>query len=79
MNLTMRDFGQMLMTKLETTTDVVTLSRWAYQTYLDNSHSLESGLKDVLLDLGRMEDSPEFEYSIEELFEMARVMIRDGE
>lgn len=79
MNLTKRDFGQMLMAKLETTTDVVTLSRWAYQMYLNNSRSLEPGLKDVLLDLGRMEDSSEFEYSIEELFDMARVMISDGE
>lgn len=79
MNLTKRDFGRMLMAKLETTTDVVSLSRWAYQTYLDNSRSLEPGLKDVLLYLGRMEDSSEFEYSTEELFDMAKTMIGDDE
>lgn len=79
MNLTKRDFGRMLMAKLETTTDAVALSRWAYQTYLDNSRRLEPGLKDVLLDLGRMEDAPEFEYTAAELFDLARAMVRDEE
>ena len=78
MSLTKHAFGRMLMAKLEATTDVVTLSRWAHQTYLDNSRSLEPGLKDILLDLGRMEDAPEFEYSVEELFDMAKRMIARG-
>lgn len=75
MLLTKSEFGHMLMAKLEATTDVVVLSRWAYQTYLDNSRRLEPGLKDVLRDLGRMEEAAEFEYSIPELFEMAKTMI----
>lgn len=74
MTLTRLDFGRMLAEKLEATTDVVALSRWAYQVYLDNSHNLDPNLKDILLDLGRMEDAPEFEYSVTELLEMAKTM-----
>lgn len=75
MSLTKHDFGRMLMAKLVATTDIVALSRWAHQMYLDNSRSLEPGLKDLLLDLGRMEDAPEFEYSVEELLVIAKEMI----
>lgn len=74
MSLTKQKFGQMLMDKLNTTADIVILSRWAYQVYLDNSRVLEPGLKEVLLELARMEDSPQFEYSDADLFEMARAM-----
>jgi len=75
MSLTKHDFGQMLLDRLETTTDVVALSRWANQMYADNSRGLEPGLKDVLRDLGRMEDAPEFEYSVGELLDIAKSMI----
>ncbi|MEJ2802311.1 hypothetical protein WAE61_10550 [Comamonadaceae bacterium PP-2] len=75
MSLTKHDFGQMLLARLETTTDVVALTRWANQMYADNSRGLEPGLKDVLRDLGRMEDAPEFEYSVGELLDIAKRMI----
>jgi hypothetical protein len=65
----------MLIEKLEDSTDNTTLSRWAYQTYLDNSRNLDPDLKDVLLDLTRMKDAREFQYSASELFELARKLI----
>jgi hypothetical protein len=77
MSLTKTDFGKMLMAKLKDTRDVTTLSRWAYQIYLDNSRNLEPGLKDVLLDLGRMEDAPEFEYTVTELDNLASTLASD--
>lgn len=78
MTLTKQEFGRMLMKKLQTTSNVVVLSRWAYQLYFDNMRNLEPGLEDILLTLNHMEDGPEFEYSVEELRDMARTMIGDG-
>jgi hypothetical protein len=77
MSLTKTDFGKMLMAKLKETCDIITLSRWAYQIYLDNSRNLEPDLKDVLLDLGRMENAPEFEYTITELDDLASTLVSD--
>ena len=67
----------MLINKLQTTTDVVVLSRWAYQIYFDNMRNLEPGLGDILLGLNYMEGGPEFEYSPEDLYDMAKEMIGD--
>jgi hypothetical protein len=78
MNLTKCDLGRMLIAKLEAKTDTVALSRWAYQVYLDNSRNLDPWLKEVLLDLARMEDAPEFEYATEELYDLARAMAQDA-
>lgn len=75
MGLTKVEFGGLLRSKIQAESDVVALSRWAYQIYLDNSRNLESGLKDVLLDLGRMEEAPEFEYSPAELTELAEALL----
>ncbi len=78
MNITKHEFGLMLKAKLETTHDIPSLSRWAYQFYFDNSRRVEPVLKDILLDLGRMEDAPEFEYSSEELSVLAVKMIGES-
>lgn len=67
------------MAKIETATDVVVLSRWAQQIYLENSRGLEPGLKDIILGIGRMEDAPEFEYSSRELSDLAKQMIAGGQ
>ncbi len=79
MTITKIDFGKMLQTKLEQTSDIVALSRWAYKTYNENIRELEPGLKDVLLDLARMEDAIEFEYSLDELFKLALALISGEE
>jgi hypothetical protein len=75
MNLTKREFGIMLQSKLRGKVDLVHLSQWAFQVYLDHCRNLEPGLKELLLDLGRMADAPEFEYSIEELSNLASQML----
>jgi hypothetical protein len=75
MELTKVEFGGLLRTKILAEGDMVALSRWAYQIYLDNSRNLEYGLKDVLLDLGRMEEAPEFEYSPADLAELADALV----
>ena len=75
MSLSKADFGKALLNKLIQTEDITVLSRWANQIYLDNSRDLELGLKDVLLDLVRMEDAPEFEYSAVDLKNLAMELI----
>lgn len=67
MGLTKRQFGPMLKAKLESTADVNNISRWAYEVFLDNSRQLEPGLEEILLDLTRMQDGAEFEYTKKEL------------
>lgn len=78
MGLTKSEFGRMLVAKLESSADSTALSKWAYQTYLVNSRNLEPGLKDVLLDLARMEDGPEFEYTVTELSDLANALASGG-
>jgi hypothetical protein len=72
MKISSADFGRMLADKLQETTDVVTLSRWSYEIFLDCQREVEPSLRDLLLELTRMEDAPEFEYSVEELRKLAQ-------
>lgn len=67
-----REFGRMLVEKISETSDIVKISRWAYKLYLENVRNVDSDVKDLLLDIGRMEDAKEFEYSMDELLEIAR-------
>lgn len=75
MTMTKFDFGKMLQSKLEQTSDTTVLSRWAYKIYNENIRELEPGLKNILLDLARMEDAVEFEYSRDELTKLAQALI----
>lgn len=72
MKLSKIDFGKMLSKKLNETNDLVALSRWPYEIFLDCQKDIEPGLRDILLDLACMEDGPEFEYSIDELGRLAK-------
>jgi hypothetical protein len=47
------------------------ISRWAYELYLDRIRKFEPGLESVVVDLVLMEEGPEFEYTIEELYALA--------
>jgi hypothetical protein len=75
MGLSKMEFGDLLRAKIQAGVDIVSLSQWSYQIYLDNSRHLEFGLKEILLDLGRMGDSQEFEYTVAELFELADALV----
>lgn len=74
MKLNKSEFGKMLAKKLDETNDVVALSRWAYELFMDFQRDAEPGLRDLLLELSRMEDSPEFEYSVVELRKLAETL-----
>jgi len=47
--------------------DVVEIGIWAHSTYLEHCEQLESGLRQVMLDLNTMELGPAFAFSYEEL------------
>lgn len=74
MTMSKNELGNLLNLKLKTASDITELSRWAFQIYNANCHGLAPDLKNVLLDLARMEDAPEFEYSYEELVSLARTL-----
>ena len=57
----------MLAEKINETNDLTELSRWSYEIFLDCQRDIEPDLRGLLLDLARMEDGLEFEYSIDEL------------
>lgn len=78
MKISMRQLGMMLDTRLRETTDVAKISRWAYRIYLDNARDIDPEVKNILLDIGRMEDDPQFEYSIDELRDMSSRMIAEA-
>lgn len=65
--MTKHEFGDLLKSKIEMGLSVVELSRWAFGIFNENCRGLEPDLKGILLDIARMEDAPEFEYSTEEL------------
>lgn len=71
MNLTKATLGQMLSDELSKSRDMDALSQWAYLLYLDNAAGLSEELGSVLLDLSRMNDSPEFAYTREQLAALA--------
>lgn len=56
--------------EIEAGYDVVKLARWAYAKYLRESNNLQTGLKEVLMDIVLMEEGPEFEMSEHELREL---------
>lgn len=74
MTMSKNEFGNLLNLKLKAGSDITELSRWAFQIFNENSHGLAPDLKTILLDLARMEDAPEFEYTHEELVSLARTL-----
>lgn len=73
--MTVQELGKLMELKLLEPYDVVSFSRWAYQTYLENLSDLSGDLQDLLLDFSRMEDGIEFEHSYEEVKIMAHSML----
>lgn len=68
--LNMSKFRKVLASKLETTHDLVDISRWAYGLFLESQREMTEDVREFLLDLARMEDAEEFEYTIEELIDL---------
>ncbi len=78
MTLDESSFGKMLFSKLEETQNIVTISRWAYNIFLDYQDACSPELRSLLLDLTRMEDGQEFEFSIAELQKIAADLARQN-
>lgn len=68
---TKAQFGKELKQELTKDFDVVHLSRWAYRKYLEKTSQLENGVDEVMMKIVAMEEGPEFEYTKEELIELA--------
>ncbi len=79
---TKQQFGLDLKTKLTKTRDVVKVASWAFKLFFNDGRSgeeLEDGLKDILLTLDLMSGGPEFEFTYEELNQIADDLIAGKE
>jgi hypothetical protein len=71
--------GKELKLELQKGYDVIRISRWAYGIFFNHSRELDKELYDLLQELFRMEDDPQFEMSSEELSVLADRLISEGE
>lgn len=77
MSYTKNEFGRDLAAKLEQTSDVLEISRWAHEVYLDN-RDLAPGLYGPLMDVVMMDAGPEFGMSVDELRELSKSLADDA-
>lgn len=68
-----------LKNKLAKKFDIVEISRWAGRILLNNIRELHPNLEEILELLSRMEDDPQFEYTEEELKQLAEKLIKNDE
>jgi hypothetical protein len=66
-----QQFASDLLEVLQRDPSTLGISRWAYELYLDRIREFEPGLESVIMDLVLMEEGPEFECTIEELYALA--------
>ncbi|AUG54294.1 hypothetical protein [Thalassospira marina] len=74
MKMSKSEFGKMLEKKLNETHDLVILSRWAFEIFMDHQRDSEADddMQELLLELSSMEDGEEFEFSVEELVALSK-------
>lgn len=74
---TKKQFGQELKEMVAKREEIAAIGSWAHNTYYEHISEidLKSGLRKFLLQLGTMEDGPEFELSYEKLNEIADKLI----
>ena len=70
---TREKFGVELKSKVNKREDVIAIAHWAYSLYLEQD--VEESLNDIFLALASMEESYQFEYSYEELENIADRLI----
>jgi len=68
-----------LKNKLAKKFGIVEISRWAGRILLNNIRELHPNLEEILELLSRMEDDPQFEYTEEELNQLAEKLIKNDE
>ncbi len=71
MSLTPTDLARALTEQLDAGSTIPALSQWAYKLHAEHAKGLAPDLRDLLLELGGMEDGPAFEYSRDELYALA--------
>ena len=73
---TKQDFGKFLLQAIEKSTNVQEVSRQTYELYLDHGRNFEPGLYEIVQGIMLIELGSEFQYSFEELSEMAIKLIQ---
>ncbi len=72
---TRQKFGMELKEKIQQKLDVAEIGRWSYDMYYKHMLDIDNDFQNFLIDLNAMEDGPEFEFSYEELDQIADRLI----
>ena len=72
---TKEQFGKELKQMLVKREKISIIGQWAHSKYMEHILDIDPKLQEFLLDLNTMEMGPEFEYSYEELDEIADKLI----
>ncbi len=72
---TRQQFGKELKEKIKQKIDVAEIGRWSYGIYYKHMLDIDDDFKSFLKDLDAMEDGPEFEFSYDELDQIADRLI----
>ena len=67
---TKKKFSETLIQQCESNFDIIKISNWAHQVFLENCSNLEEGLQELMMKIIAMQEGEEFEYSLEELQKM---------
>ncbi|MBI2353405.1 hypothetical protein HYV11_04160 [Candidatus Dependentiae bacterium] len=70
---TREKFGIDLKSKVNKREDIIAIAHWAYSLYLEQD--VEESLNDIFLALASMEENYQFEYSYDELLDIADRLI----
>lgn len=79
MSLRKHDFGTALLERLEENTDLASLSRWAYELFLDRQREMDPELRSLVTEIATMDDAEEFKLTLEELKSIANTLKEAGE
>jgi hypothetical protein len=65
------DFGVELIEEINRGYDIVRISRWAYSVYLKHAGDIDEQLEKIIMTVVAIGEGPEFEYSCDQLIQMA--------
>ena len=72
---TKKDFANELIDEVNKNFNIVRISRWAHEKYLDHGSNLDNETYAVMMKVIAMEEGEEFELSKDELLELAKDLI----
>jgi hypothetical protein len=75
MNLTKKEMGEMLKWEILNNFSVKKIANLAYEIFINSRGNLSPEARDILQSIFLMEAGPEFEFSKEELIELANKLI----